>query len=119
MDLRRGVRYPVELDCFVSPVSDPSASEPGKTVNMSSCGVLISFDRIDPTRVMPQLGDVARVVVELPNAPYFRGCRLECKCRVVRVDQQADTQMVAFDVKRYHFRPVLRDAPAEPPTDTT
>ena len=119
MDLRRGVRYPVELECRVSALRDPAVSESGKTLNMSSCGVLVAFDPARPAQVRLRVGKPARVVVELPNAPYFRGCWLECTCRVVRVGELEGAQLVAFDVKRYRFRPFSRDAPAEPSTDIT
>lgn len=95
----------MELDSRVSGFLEPAAGMPGKTINMSSHGVLISFDRTGPPPMTLAMGDAARVVLELPNAPYFRGCRLECTCRVVRVEKLADAHRIAFDVKRYQFRP--------------
>ena len=72
---------------------------------MSRCGVLISFDRAGSPPATLGVGDVARVLLELPNAPYFRGCWLDCMCCVIRVDDHADSRRVAFEVKRYQFRP--------------
>lgn len=112
MESRRGVRYPVELECRVSALVAPTAAVPGKTLNMSRCGVLVSVHEPTPSPAVLGLGDLARVVLELPRAPYFRGHCLDCLCRVVRVDIQADARVLAFDVKRYHFRPALQSAPA-------
>jgi hypothetical protein len=105
MEYRRGVRYPVELECRVSAWSRPTAPLPGKTLNMSRCGVLVSIHQPIASSGMPGVGELARVVVELPNAPYFRSCWLDCMCLVVRVEDQADSRLVAFDVKRYYFKP--------------
>lgn len=114
MEMRRGSRYPVQLECRLSPCLTSAASIPGRTVNMSSCGVLVSFDAAERLPATAEVGDVARLVLELPQAPYFRGCWLDCMCRVVRVAEQAGALLVAFDVKRYHFRPSPLNAPASP-----
>ena len=105
MERRRGTRYPVRLDCNLSLPDRPTASLSGQTVNMSSCGVLVSFQADGPLPAKPKVGGLARLVVELPQAPYFRGCWLDCKCRVVRVVKQTDAHLVALHVGRYWFRP--------------
>ena len=114
MELRRGTRYPVELECRLSPCLTPAANLPGRTVNMSSRGVLVSFDAAERLPAMAEVGEIARVVLELPRAPYFRGYWLDCLCRVVRMEEHAGSHLVAFDVKRYHFRPPPQNAPAGP-----
>ena len=114
MELRRGKRYPVQLECRVSPCLTPAASLPGQTVNMSNCGVLVSVDAAEHLPAKAEVGELARLVLELPRAPYFRGCWLDCICRVVRVDERAGGQVVAFDVKRYHFRPPPQNAAVGP-----
>lgn len=101
---RRGVRYPVELECTVSGLSKPAALK-GRTVNMSRCGVLVSFDRAGPPPMDLRTGRAVKVILELPKAPYFRGCWLQCNCRTTRVQELPDGLMAAFEVKRYHFRP--------------
>lgn len=113
MDSRRGVRYPVELECRLSVLVAPAATVPGKTVNMSRCGVLVWFHQPMPSPAMPGPGDLARILLELPHAPSLRGRCLDCLCRVVRVDIQADACLVAFDVKRHYFRPAPQGAPAD------
>ena len=110
---RRGVRYPVELDCRVSTRSDPKRPSSGRTVNVSRCGVLVSFDRGGSAWVRPEVGDPARVMLELPNASQIRGCCVECMCRVARVHDRPGAHSVAFDVVRYRFRPFPRRPPAE------
>jgi hypothetical protein len=114
MELRRGSRYPVQLECRVSPCLTPTASLPGRTVNMSRCGVLVSFDAAEPLPTMTEVGKLAQVVLELPQVPYFRGCWLDCMCRVVRMDEHTDAHLVAFDVKRYRFRPSPQNSSAGP-----
>jgi hypothetical protein len=79
---------------------------------MSNCGVLVSLDAAERLPAAVEVGEPARLVLELPHAPYFRGCWLDCMCRVVRVDEQAGAHLVAFDVKRYHFRPSSENASA-------
>ena len=105
MERRRGVRYPVELDCSVSEFPGPVRRVQGKTVNMSRCGVLVRLEQDGASPLTLGMGDTARVVLEMPNAPYFRGCWLECNCRAVRVEELTDSRWVAFEVKRYRFRP--------------
>jgi hypothetical protein len=92
----------------------PAASFTGQTVNMSRCGVLVSFDAAEGLPAKVDVGDLARLVLELPRVPYFRGCWLDCTCRVVRVDELAGARLTAFEVKRYHFRPSALNAPAGP-----
>jgi len=110
MERRRGTRYPVRLDCSLSFPDEPAAGVSGQAVNMSSCGVLVSVPRTAPLPAKLTVGEAAWVVLELPHAPYFRGCWLECRCRVARVLNQRDARMVAFEVKRYHFRPSVENA---------
>jgi hypothetical protein len=114
MELRRGVRYPVELDCRVSGLPERGAGITGKTVNMSRCGVLVSFGRGRFSSETLKPGDAARVVLELPDAPYFRGCWLDCTCRAVRVEELPEGNRMAFDVVRYRFRPSPRTDSKKP-----
>ena len=105
MERRRGTRYPVRLDCRVSSFSETTASISGQTLNMSKCGVLISLNGTGPLPAVLEVGERVRVLLELPHVPYFRGCWLDCGCQVVRVVDQTDAHLVAFEVKRYQFRP--------------
>jgi len=114
MELRQSTRYPVELECKVSPCLTPAASLTARTVNMSRGGVLVSFAAAEALPTMTEIGELAQVVLELPQVPYFRGCWLDCMCRVVRMDELADAHLVAFDVKRYRFRPSPQSASAGP-----
>ncbi len=115
MERRRAVRYPVRLDCRFSPRDVHKATLFGETVNMSSRGVLVSIPQAAGLPADLAVGEAARVVLELPQAPYFRGCWLECACRVARVVEQSGANLVAFEVKRYQFRPRPKVAPPAPP----
>ncbi len=50
---------------------------------------------------LPELGKAARVVLELPRVPYFRGWWLDCGCEIARVVEQTDVPLVAFNVKQW------------------
>jgi hypothetical protein len=110
MERRRGTRHPVHLDCSVSPRSKHTASLSGQTVNMSNCGVLVSLNTTGPLPATLEVGERARVLLELPQVPYFRGCWLDCKCEVVRVIQQNDAHLIGLHVSRYRFRPASQDS---------
>jgi flavin reductase (DIM6/NTAB) family NADH-FMN oxidoreductase RutF len=114
MELRRGTRYPVQLECTLSPCFTPAASLPGWTVNMSNCGILVSLDAAERLPPTAGVGEYAQVALELTRGPYLRECWLDCMCRVVRVDEQAGAHLVALDVRRYHFRPSPQNASAGP-----
>ena len=111
MDRRRGTRYPVRMDCTVTHLSKPRGSLSGQTVNMSNRGVLISLRGAGPFPSLPKVGKPARVILELPQVPYFRGCWLDCSCQVVRMVEEPEALLVAFDVKRYQFRPSSQAPP--------
>ena len=110
MERRRGTRHPVHLDCSVSPHSKSTASLSGQTVNMSNCGVLVSLNANGPLPTMLEVGQRARVLLELPHVPYFRGCWLDCKCEVARVIEENDAHLVGLHVSHCQFRPALHDS---------
>jgi hypothetical protein len=107
MERRRGKRYSVRLDCSVSLLSDPTASVLAQTVNMSNRGVLVSLNGNEPLPAGFEVGQRARVLLELPQVPYFRGCWLDCGCEVVRVVWQNGKHLLGLHVARHHFRPAL------------
>jgi hypothetical protein len=104
MESRRGVRYPVELDCTVSSMAPANVSISGKTINMSNRGMLLEFPRAGAPLAALGVGDLARVIVELPGVPYFRQCSLDCMCRVVRYEDTSDCFRLALSVWRHYFR---------------
>ena len=112
MELRRGIRFPVHLNCRVSPLSKAIANLSGHTVNISRSGLLVSFDGTGPLPALPEVGKAARVVLELPGVPYFRGWWLACGCEVARVVEQTGVPQVAFKVKRWRVVPAAEDSPA-------
>ena len=70
---------------------------------MSRRGLLVTLPPSEPRLAVLGVGDLARVIVELPSVPYFRQRCLDCRCRVVRLETQADSCLVAFSVWRYYF----------------
>ena len=112
MELRRGIRFPVHLDCSVSPLSNATASLSGHTVNISRSGLLVSFDGTGRLPALLEVGKEARVVLELPGVPYFRGWWLDCGCEVARFVGLTDSPLVAFRVKRWQVVPATEDSPA-------
>ena len=73
-------------------------------VDMSSCGVLVSLSGTGLLSAMLEGGERARVHLELPQVPCFRGCWLDCKWGVVRVAEQNDAHLIGLHVSSYHFR---------------
>jgi len=99
-DLRRGVRYVVELPCQVFSPLRAFANLTGVTQNMSRSGLLLALQQADTPPRLPEVGQAARIVLELPRAAAERRC-VECLGRVVRVDR--DSTSVAFEFRRYQF----------------
>ena len=112
MELRHGARYPVRLACSLSQAGSSKTVFYGETLNMSSHGMLISLKADGAAQTLPGEGQLALVVVELPQAPYSRECLLDCACRVVRVEDRGDSQTLALEVKRHYFRPAAVGHPA-------
>lgn len=103
MEFRRAVRYPVELRCMVSQFAGNPIHLPGRTVNMSRCGVLVAFDQGIGWEA-PKVGDTAKVAVRLsPQTRKLRECWVDCQCYVARVGEQSEAPLVAFDLRRYEF----------------
>ena len=102
-DARRGKRFQVQLPCEVSSPSRVFGNLSGVTQNMSRSGVLAAFRNTEISRPMPRVGDVARIVVELPlDAALGRRC-VEGLGYVVRMGQNPG--QVAFEFRRSRFCP--------------
>ncbi len=99
-DLRRGLRYEVRLPCQVFSPLRAFENLSGVTLNMSRSGVLLTLEQTDPPSRLPVVGQVARIVLELPRSTHERRC-VECRGRVVRVDK--DSTSVAFEFRRFQF----------------
>ena len=101
-DLRRGTRFEVQLPCQVYSPAKAFEDLSGVTLNMSRCGLLLALEETgSPTR-LPQVGQAARILLELPPAASDRRC-VECLGRVVRIGQGADSLRVAFEYRRFQF----------------
>ncbi len=106
MERRQGIRYPVHLDCRVFPFSRLT-SLAGQTVNMCKSGVLVV---LNGNETPLEVGEYARVVLELPKVLFFRGCWLDCWCEVVRITEQPNAALVAFTVKRWQLRRIPEES---------
>jgi len=71
---------------------------------MSRSGLLVALDEAGPLRPMPQVGQPARITLQLPPTPSSQRRCIECAGHVVRLGQGAEARSVAFDLKRYEFR---------------
>ncbi|MFB3776632.1 MAG: PilZ domain-containing protein [Bryobacteraceae bacterium] len=99
-DSRRGVRYEVRLQCQVYSPAKVFEDLTGVTQNMSRTGVLLSLEQTNASARLPEVGQAARIVLELPRSAPERRC-VECLGRVVRVDREFPS--VAFEFRRYQF----------------
>ncbi|HSW49852.1 MAG TPA: PilZ domain-containing protein [Bryobacteraceae bacterium] len=107
--MRRGVRYDVRLQCQVFSPTRVFEELTGVTQNMSRSGLLLALEQTESTARLPEVGQAARIVLELPRSAPERRC-VECLGRVVRVDR--DLPSVAFEFRRYQF--TGNGAPAGP-----
>lgn len=99
-DQRRGMRYAVRLSCQVFSPGKVFGDLTGVTQNMSRSGLLLDLEANGSQPVLPQVGQAARILLELPRSEPQRRC-VECLGRVVRVDRQSPA--VAFEFRRVAF----------------
>ena len=104
-DLRRGERYPVQLVCRISSPLEAFGDLSGVTLNMSRSGLLVSLDEAGSPQPMPVVGQSARITLQLPRSPGPQRRCIECVGHVVRLGQGAEAHSVAFELRRYEFRP--------------
>ena len=99
-ELRRGLRYEVQLPCQVFSPAKSFATFSGVTQNMSRSGLLLALEQAEPASHLPEVGQAVRIVLELPRTVPERRC-VECLGRVVRIDR--DFPSIAFELRRYQF----------------
>ncbi len=102
-DLRRSLRYDVQLPCQASSPFRAFDVLRGVTANMSRNGLLLRLEPTSRSRTMPQLGHAARILLRLPGPAAALGRCVECLGRVVRVEDGGDTSSVAFEFRRFQF----------------
>jgi len=102
-DQRRNARYEVLLRCEVLSPFSAFDSLAGVTLNMSRVGLLFCPEVAAESRLLPQVGHAARVVVELPGAGGEPGRCVECLGRVVRLEEQEDSPRIAIEFRRHQF----------------
>lgn len=101
-DQRRGVRYELKLECYVSSPVKTFDEMTGFTQNISRSGLLVEVSVLPEGRT-PKLGDLARVVVRLPSSRRFHGRGLNCLARVVRLSDEGSPVTIALEIRRMRF----------------
>ncbi len=101
-DQRRAIRYEVQLPCRVYSPGSVFRDLSGLTVNMSRSGLLLAVNPADPPTHLPQVGQAARIVLDLPHLASKQHS-VECHGRVVRVPEQDRGLRLAFEFRRYQF----------------
>ena len=110
-ELRRSLRYDVQLPCQASSPFRAFDRLRGVTANVSRNGLLLRLEGDPAPRAMPQLGHAARILLRLPGGAESRARFVECLGRVVRVEEREDARAVAFEFRRFQF------SEGEPPAD--
>ena len=67
---------------------------------MSRTGVFARFVHPGASEVLPRVGEIAHLEIDLPTSPNFSPRFLDCMAVVVRVLDQADHLAVAFELRR-------------------
>ena len=105
IDRRREARLAVERPCRVAPESPESEKLSGKTLNVSRSGILIHFPDCEMPDDLPQVGEQARVAIDLPPSENYTPRTLECSARVVRSEESAgNPPALAFKIQRMQIR---------------
>lgn len=105
LDRRQAQRHDVERPCRVVLESKPEGEAEGVTRNISRSGVLIQFPEMELARVLPRVGEEARVVIDLPPSSQYPPRVLECFARVVRAGGSSkDDRALALEVIRMQIR---------------
>ena len=99
-DPRRASRFPLVLPCHVTSPDTRFVRVGGTTLNMSRTGVLVRFYHLGASEVLPQVGEVAPLEIDLPRSPRFSPKFLQCMAVVVRVVAvESDHLAVAFEFR--------------------
>ena len=85
---------------------------------MSRTGVLVRFYHVGASEVLPKVGEVSPLEIDLPTSPSFEPRYLRCMGVVVRmVAVETDHLAVAFELRR--VRVEKRDQKASSDTEAT
>ncbi len=104
LDRRQAQRHDVERPCRVMLESKQEA-ETGVTRNISRSGMLVRFPEVELAGALPEVGEEARVVIDLPPSEHYSPRVLECYARVVRTSAPAgEDQALALEVIRMQIR---------------
>lgn len=100
-DPRQGRRFSLRLPCCCTSPSLRFARLAGTTCDMSRSGVLARFDKPGASEVLPRVGEVALLEIDLPKSPSFSPRFLHCIAIIVRVlEVETNHLSVAFELRR-------------------
>lgn len=113
-DSRRGRRFSLALPCHVTSPYSRLVRIGGTTLNMSRTGVLVRFYDLGASQVLPQVGEVAPLEIDLPTSPSFSPRFLQCMAVVVRVVAvETDHLAVAFELRRVRVEERHKEATSD------
>lgn len=95
-----GRRFALSMPCCCMSPAPAFARLAGRTCDMSRSGVLARFTKPGASEVLPQVGETARLEIDLPTSPNFSPRFLDCMAVVVRVLDETDHLAVAFELRR-------------------
>ena len=105
MDRRQEPRRAVERPCRLASESLPPDEMSGMTTNVSRSGMLVRFSDSCLPGVLPQVGEQARVVIDLPPSAAYAPRSLECFAHVVRSEgSPGGAPALALEVHRMQIR---------------
>ena len=81
---------------------------------MSRTGVFARFVHPGASEVLPRVGEIAHLEIDLPTSPNFSPRILDCMALVVRVLDQTDHLAVAFELRRFR----VEERPTKESVDT-
>lgn len=114
LERRRDPRLKIRRRCLVCPPGEGLIGVEGLTHDVSRHGILVQFPGGMFPEMLRQVGNSARICVDLPANPGFSPRYLEHQARVVRIGEAGESAaLVAFRVDRVRVRTAAREnAPA-------
>jgi hypothetical protein len=105
LERRQERRHAVERACRVASNVLHRDAVRGLTMNVSRTGMLVRFPDCDYSRLLPEVGSQARIMIDLPTSANYSPRFLECKGRVVReAGSPEDAPVLAFEIHHMMVR---------------
>jgi hypothetical protein len=100
-DRRRRRRFEMRLACRVLSPERRFEALTGTTHDVGRSGALVVFRGQRSSAGRMQVGELARLILEMPRHPDFSPRCLECKARVVRIDSAGEGRFsVGYRIQR-------------------